>query len=184
MKAGPRENASFQCMECRHRMECSRLPALADQDTERHLPLLIWREADFPALPCSCPADLFSNQGAVTQTHFLYSTMHTFIFFTQGAFPVHSEHISVKIVHFHQQQGHTILAHFLSLEVCHSRVSVEVSVSPLWRSVTLSWRCVTVSRWRESKQCVTRWVPQRGHRSITFASHGSSLKSLSWRVVE
>ena len=80
MKAGPRENASFQCMECRHRMECSRLPALADQDTERHLPLLIWREADFPALPCSCPADLFSNQGAVTQTHFLYSTMHTFIF--------------------------------------------------------------------------------------------------------
>ena len=180
MKAGPRENASFQCMECGHRMECSRLPALADQDTERHLPLLIWREADFPAAArrISFPIRELSHR------HTFYTQQCTLSFFTQGAFPVHSEHISVKIVHIHQQQGHTILAHFLSLEVCHSRVSVEVSVSPLWRSVTLSWRCVTVSRWRESKQCVTRWVPQRGHRSITFASHGSSLKSLSWRVVE
>ena len=156
-----------------------------DQDSERYLriPLLIWREADFPALPCLPVGSLFQSGSCHTDTLSILNNAH-FQFFTQGAFPVHSEHISVKIVHFHQQYGHTILAHFLSLEVCHSRVSVEVSVSPLWRSVTLSWRCVTVSRWRESKQCVTRWVPQRGHRSITFASHGSSLKSLSWRVVE
>ena len=137
------------------------------------------------SLPCPAAARRISFPiRELSHRHTFYTQQCTLSFFTQGAFPVHSEHISVIAVHFHQQQGHTILAHFLSLEVCHSRVSVEVSVSPLWRSVTLSWRCVTVSRWRESKQCVTRWVPQRGHRSITFASHGSSLKSLSWRVVE
>ena len=164
MKAGPRENASFQCMECRHRMECSRLPALADQDTERHLPLLIWREADFPALPCSCPADLFSNQGAVTQTHFLHSILVTGtlpFLSTPDTLLIHSkQEISLTTAHSYHHQGHTFPSWRLEVCLCQSRLSVQVSVSPLCHrcagvSRSSGERARSVSQWRGRQQCVT-----------------------------
>ena len=116
---------------------------LVDQDSERYLriPLLIWREADFPALP-ACPSDLFSNQGAVTQAHFLHSTLVTQAHFlhstlvTQahflhsilvtGTLPflstpdtllIHSKQdISLTTAHSYHHQGHTFPS--WRLEVC------------------------------------------------------------------
>ena len=105
-------------------------------------------------------------------------------------------------------QGHTTVSHFLPLEVCHSWLSEQVSMSQSCSSVcdctvkreqAVCHRCVTVlerassvswpsaTHWtqcdtveREHTVCVSvSWRPQRGHSSITFASHGSPAPQIS-----
>ena len=156
----------MQCMECRP------LPALVDQDSERYLwiPLLIWREPAFSALPClalparrisfpirelshwhtfytqHCHTGILSILNTVTQAHWhKFQTHFWYIPNTTFLFQLHISITSSRL------QGHTTLSHSLPLEVwcvkvslllvCHSWLSEQVSMSPLCHSCVV--QCVT-----------------------------------------
>ena len=127
------------------------------------------------SLPLACPSDLFSNQGAVTQAHFLHSTLVTQAHFLHsilvtGTLPflstpdtllIHSKQdISLTTAHSYHHQGHTFPSWRLEVCLCQSRLSVQVSVSPLCH------RCAGVSRSSgERARSVSEW---RGrHQSVT-----------------